>query len=420
MRKSKPRVILAAAIVFLGLAFNSYSYADETAGSTTDETLPGGMSATFQLMNAQELAGDIDYITRYYLMLNSGLSYDDYENFVSFNLGDDLFRVDILNADDTPQMREQLIRPNTQEVTFSIQDEEGNDLLTLQDFSAAGVDTINDDSENLETVLMLECNPDGVEKLAAATAEHIDEQFSVIFKGEEIYTPVNRVPIMDGKIKLAGLDEGRTAYIAAAIQSAMKPPELVLISHCSLELEGKTNPPSGEDETLRPAPPSFDLSDYVTLADYHHVTVDLTDEDVNAYNGKQKAGEKALEQIVESSEIKEPPEELVEYWFRLHCRQVEDLLAEDFYAGEGNLDDPEYLEELRSGITESLKGYMVIRLIAERENIVIEPEDYLDAVYDAYFDLWESDALHDPYFLGMRALSQKVMAYLGEQVTTAE
>ena len=215
MKKGKAAGILALILVITVL-FGIYAadliratVNDEDGGLTLGLDLAGGVSITYLAEGnptSEEMSDTI-----YKLQLRIEDMTDSTEISV-YQVGDDRITVEIPGVTDANEILDELGEPGT----LSIQDTDGNEILSGEDITSAQVATTEDDYGNTEYVVELVFTDEAAETFAEYTTDNVGEYLPIYYDGELVSYPVINSAITDGSCIIEGMDSYEEAYQLAS------------------------------------------------------------------------------------------------------------------------------------------------------------------------------------------------------------
>jgi SecD/SecF fusion protein len=204
MKKNKAVAVL---VVLLAVLVAVSYYAVTIVKSTTANTdgglslgldLAGGVSITYQAEGNPTSEEMSDTIYK----LQKRIEDETGSTEVSvYQVGDDRISVEIPGVTDANAILEKLGQPGT----LSIQDTDGNQILSGSDISSAQAGTQQDSYGNTEYVVQLTFTDEAAETFATYTSEHIGDQLPIYYDGSVISSPTIQSAITQGSCVIEGM-----------------------------------------------------------------------------------------------------------------------------------------------------------------------------------------------------------------------
>ena len=205
MKKAKAAVILIVILVITAV-FGVYAgnlisatINDEDGGLTLGLDLAGGVSITYLAEGnptAEEMSDTI------YKLQQRIEDMTDSTEVSVYQVGDDRITVEIPGVTDANEILEELGEPGT----LSIQDTDGNEILSGEDISSAQAGTTEDDYGNTEYIVELVLTDEAAEIFAEYTTDNVGEYLPIYYDGEIVSYPVINSAITDGSCYIEGMD----------------------------------------------------------------------------------------------------------------------------------------------------------------------------------------------------------------------
>ena len=205
MKKAKAAVILIV-ILIITAVFGVYAgnliqatMNDEDGGLTLGLDLAGGVSITYLAEGnptSEEMSDTIYKLQQRIEDMTESTEISVYQ------VGDDRITVEIPGVTDANEILEELGEPGT----LSIQDTDGNEILTGDDITSAQVATTEDDYGNTEYVVELVFTDEAAETFAEYTTDNVGEYLPIYYDDEIVSYPVINSAITDGSCIIEGMD----------------------------------------------------------------------------------------------------------------------------------------------------------------------------------------------------------------------
>lgn len=205
-------IVILAALVLIGW------YASSIVRSTLDETdgglrlgldLAGGVSITYQAEGNPTTDEMNDTIFKLQQRIEEAVESTEIS---VYQVGDDRIAVEIPGVTDANAILEQLGQPGT----LTIQDTDGNEILTGSDISSAQAATSEDSYGNRQYVVQLTFTDEAAEIFSEYTSAHIGDALPIIYDGNVVSNPVIRSAITNGSCIIEGMSSYEEADTLAS------------------------------------------------------------------------------------------------------------------------------------------------------------------------------------------------------------
>ncbi len=205
MKKSKASVIL---VIFLVAMLAVGYFAVDIINSTIEGEgrnislgldLAGGASITYQVAEGTSQE-DIDD-TIYKLQKRIEDTTESTEISV-YQVGTDRIAVEIPGVTDANEILDQLGEPGT----LSIQDTDGNEIISGSDITSAQAKSTSDDYGNTEYVVAITLSDEAAEVFAEYTSEHVGDYLPIYYDGDVVSYPSIESAITDGSCIINGME----------------------------------------------------------------------------------------------------------------------------------------------------------------------------------------------------------------------
>ena len=205
MKKSKASVVL---IVFLAAVIGIGYFAMNVISSTIAGSgfniplgldLAGGVSITYQAEGdptEEELSDTIYKLQKRIEDTTSSTEISVYQ------VGDDRITVEIPGVTDANDILEQLGEPGT----LSIQDSDGNEIISGSDITSAQAQSTQDSYGNTEYVVAITFSDEAAETFATYTTEHVGDSLPIYYDGNVVSNPTIEEAITTGSCVINGMD----------------------------------------------------------------------------------------------------------------------------------------------------------------------------------------------------------------------
>ncbi len=215
MKKSRAVTVLVVllavlvAVSYYALTIVRATTSNGDGGLTLGLDLAGGVSITYQAEGdpTDEEMSDTIY------KLQKRIEDETGSTEVSvYQVGDDRIAVEIPGVTDANAILEQLGQPGT----LSIQDTDGNQILTGTDIASAQAGTQQDSYGNTEYVVQLTFTDEAAQTFATYTSEHIGDNLPIYYDGEVISNPTIQSAITQGSCVIEGMSSYEEAQNLAS------------------------------------------------------------------------------------------------------------------------------------------------------------------------------------------------------------
>ncbi|MCR5785533.1 MAG: protein translocase subunit SecD [Eubacterium sp.] len=204
MKKSKASVILVLFLVamlavgYFGVDIINSTIKGEGRNISLGLDLAGGASITYQV---EEGTSQEDIDDTIYKLQKRLESLTESTEISVYQVGDDRIAVEIPGVTDANEILEELGEPGS----LSIQDSDGNEVISGSDITSAQAKSTSDDYGNTEYVVAITLTDEAAETFATYTEEHVGDYLPIYYDGEMVSNPTIESAITDGSCIINGM-----------------------------------------------------------------------------------------------------------------------------------------------------------------------------------------------------------------------